>query len=42
MNTPNKGQPWDQAVATKLAAYADQFEFAVRDGHDFVAAAVVL
>lgn len=40
MNAPNGGQPLDQGVAAKLAAYADQFEFAVRDGHDFVAAAV--
>jgi hypothetical protein len=40
MNVPNEGQPLDQTVATKLAAYADQFELAVRDGHDFVAAAV--
>jgi tetratricopeptide (TPR) repeat protein len=40
MNAPNEGQPLDQGVATQLAAYADQFEFAVRDGHDFVAAAV--
>jgi hypothetical protein len=40
MNAPNEGQPLDQAVATELAVYADQFEFAVRDGHDFVASTV--
>jgi hypothetical protein len=40
MNAPNEGGPLDQTLVTKLAAYADQFEFAVRDGHDFVAAAV--
>ena len=41
MNAPDdEGRPPDRTVATKLAAYADQFELAVRDGHDFVAAAV--
>lgn len=40
MNAPNEDQPLNQTVVAKLTAYADQFEFAVRDGHDFVAAAV--
>lgn len=40
MNASNEGRPLDQTVATRLSAYADQFEFAVQGGHDFVAAAV--
>jgi hypothetical protein len=36
----NEGSPLDRRVVAQFTAYADQFEFAVRDGHDFVAALV--
>ncbi|MGD0511250.1 MAG: hypothetical protein ABSA33_05415 [Candidatus Micrarchaeaceae archaeon] len=40
MDTSNEDGPLEQSLITTLVAYANQFEFAVADGHDIVAAAV--
>lgn len=38
MNKSDEGRPLDQSLKRKLITYADHFEFAVRAGHDIVAA----
>jgi hypothetical protein len=40
MNNSNEGRPLAQSLEKTLVAYADQFELAVQNGHDIVAAGV--